>query len=278
MYDLVTPLVAMSAAFAASTAGAQAQATGPVNPQAQSIRPDHRVLELRQYKLVHGAQKDFIPLFDKEFVETQEALGIRLIGQFHDHDRPDRFTWIRDFPNMADRARMLEGFYFGPVWHKFAAVANPMLDDNDDVLLLRPAREGAGFGPSASRPEVGSKPGHAATYFAVIEYLWKDPNEGFSSFFLDHAAPLLKAARLPVLGVYVPEEQPNNFPRLPIRPDKKVLVWFTTSETPEGFDTALAKLRSTPAWKKQVEAALDDARERPPQVLRLDPTPRSALR
>ena len=56
-----------------------------------------------------------------------------------------------------------------------------MLDDNDNVLLLRPAREGSGFGPSGRRAAVGAPTGRSDTYFAVIEYLWKDPNEGFSS-------------------------------------------------------------------------------------------------
>jgi NIPSNAP protein len=259
-------------------AGVAAVAAGaPGGAQVPTSAP-HKVIELRQYKLVHGAQDDFIALFDREFVETQEALGMRLIGQFVDHDRRDRFTWVREFPDMAARAQMLDSFYNGPVWAKHRATANPMLDDNDNVLLLRAARADSAFGASEQRAPVGAFAGKAPTYFAVIEYLWKDPNEGFSSFFLDRAVPLLKQAGLPILGVYVPEEQPNNFPRLPTRPDKKVLVWFTRATSPNDFDAIRSKLTSTPAWRQSVVATLDDAEERPPQVLRLDPTPRSALR
>lgn len=250
----------------------------PATAQTKDIPPpNHKVIELRQYKLTAGAQEQFIPLFDQRFVDSQEAVGMRLIGHFHDHDRRDRFTWIREFPNMTERAKMLQSFYFGPVWKEYKGIANPMLDDNDNVLLLRAARPDSGFGPSAPHPALGARVKATNSIFAVIEYLWKDPNEGFSSFFLDHVAPQLTKAGLPVLGVYVPEEEPNNFPHLPVRPDRKILVWFTKAPHPGDFEKIEARVHATQAWQN-VAATLNDAEERPPQVLRLDPNPRSALR
>jgi len=42
------------------------------------------VLELRQYTL-HPVKRDvLIDLFEREFVERQEALGMKLVGQFRD--------------------------------------------------------------------------------------------------------------------------------------------------------------------------------------------------
>ena len=105
----------------------------------------HPVLELRQYKIVHGKRDAFIALFERKFIESQEELGIRLVGQFRDIDDPDRFVWLRAFGNMDDRGRLLNAFYSGPVWQANRNVANPMLDDNDNVLLLRPAAPSLAF-------------------------------------------------------------------------------------------------------------------------------------
>ncbi len=58
-------------------------------------------------------------------------------GQFADLDDPDRFVWIRGFDDMAAREKTLSEFYFGPVWQAHRDEANPMLVDNDNVLLMR---------------------------------------------------------------------------------------------------------------------------------------------
>ena len=83
---------------------------------------------------------------------------------------------------------------------------------------------------------------------------------------------------LPVLGAYVPEEAPNNFPRLPVRPDTKLFVWFTRADDTAALDAALQRLEISAAWREQVVPRLGGFEERAPQRLRLAPTPRSALR
>src|SRR5439155_10483603 len=42
------------------------------------------IVDLRQYTLYPGTRDGFVELFDREFVETQEASGMRVIGQFRD--------------------------------------------------------------------------------------------------------------------------------------------------------------------------------------------------
>ena len=48
-----------------------------------------------------------------EFVETQEALGIAVIGQFRDLNRPDRFVWLRGFETIEARGQELAAFMMG---------------------------------------------------------------------------------------------------------------------------------------------------------------------
>src|SRR5260370_20138710 len=71
------------------------------------------IVELRQYTL-HPEKRDaLIDLFEREFIETQEAVGIQVIGQFRDVDDPNRFVWLRGFRDMASRAKALQNFYGG---------------------------------------------------------------------------------------------------------------------------------------------------------------------
>jgi hypothetical protein len=261
-----TVMQGLAATGLAAAAGASA---------AQQVAP-HAVLELRQYKIVPGRRDDMVALFDRLFVESQEALGMRIVGQFRGLDGPDRFTWLRTFPDMAARAKQLNDFYFGPVWQAHRGEANPLLYDNDNVLLLKPAAPGLAFAPpKGSRPATMSGGGLVV---ATIYYLWKDPAEGFSAFFAERVAPELAAAGLPVLGAYVPENAENTFPRLPVRQHEKVFVWFTRADNQAAYSAALDRLDARPSWRDGIAPALLDHQERSPQVLRLAPTPRSMLR
>jgi NIPSNAP len=78
------------------------------------------VVELRRYTLRPGARETLVELFEREFIETQEAVGIHLLGQFKDLDDPDVFVWLRGFRDMSVRAAALEAVYGGPVWNSTA--------------------------------------------------------------------------------------------------------------------------------------------------------------
>jgi hypothetical protein len=103
------------------------------------------VVELRQYKLVPGQRETLIALFEREFIKTQEATGMTVIGQFRDLNNPNRFVWLRGFGDMASRARQLEEFYGGPIWKEHREAANATMIDSDNVLLLQRARTNSGF-------------------------------------------------------------------------------------------------------------------------------------
>src|SRR5688500_10172787 len=63
------------------------------------------IVELRDYTLRPGQRDVLIGLFEQNFIEGQEAVGMRVIDHFRDLDDPDRFVWLRGFPDMPSRAR-----------------------------------------------------------------------------------------------------------------------------------------------------------------------------
>jgi hypothetical protein len=115
---------------------------GPISSPQPGCCP---VLELRQYTLKPGQRDVLIDLFERHFVESQEAAGMTLVGQFRDRRRPDRFVWLRGFSNMESRHQALEAFYSGRVWSAHRTEANNTMEDSDDVLLLKPARPALAF-------------------------------------------------------------------------------------------------------------------------------------
>src|SRR5204863_6636074 len=88
------------------------------------------IVELRQYTLHRGKRDVLIDLFDREFIEPQETLGMNILGQFRDLDDPDRFVWLRGFRDMASRAAALQAFYGGPVWKAHRETANATMIDS----------------------------------------------------------------------------------------------------------------------------------------------------
>jgi heme-degrading monooxygenase HmoA len=122
------------------------------------------IVELRQYALHPGQREALITLFDREFVESQEQLGMAVLGQFRDLDDPDRFVWLRGFETLAS-------FYGGQTWRAHSAEANATMIDSDNVLLLRPASARSAFPvPGTSRPPVGHTESPTSLVLATIYY------------------------------------------------------------------------------------------------------------
>jgi hypothetical protein len=151
------------------------------------------VVELRQYTLHPGRRDALIELFDREFVETQEAVGMTVLGQFRDLDDPDRFVWLRGFADMPRRAEALGSFYGGPVWKEHRDEANATMIDSDDVLLLRPASARGGFPtPARTRPSPGEPAASPPSLvLATIWYGHGPFDSEFVEFFERHVRPAL---------------------------------------------------------------------------------------
>src|ERR1035438_2885433 len=71
----------------------------------ESDMTEDGVLELRQYTLLGGKRDTLISIFEKNFIEPQNALGAHVLGTFRDLDDPDRFVWLRGFRDMRSEER-----------------------------------------------------------------------------------------------------------------------------------------------------------------------------
>lgn len=189
---------------------------------------DLNLVELRQYTLRPGRRDDLVELFDRDLVETQEACGMRVLGQFRDLDRPDRFVWLRAFADADARQAALSAFYGGPVWAEHGAAANETMLAWDDVLLLRPVvplrlppdrRLGAGAAPS-SRLTISVHPRAAEASL--------------------HAGDLL--------GLLVSDPTPNTFARLPVREGEDVAVRVGRDGPPVAADQVVRVEATTRSW------------------------------
>jgi hypothetical protein len=238
---------------------------------------DCLVVELRQYTLRPGQRDVLVDLFERAFVETQEAAGMRVLGQFRDLDDADRFVWLRGFRSMDARAQALAAFYGGPVWAAHRDAANATMLDSDNVLLLRLAWSGAGIGALPRRADAAAAAGGGAAQpargvlRATVLHLTQPAQAELLAFCRAHWSALLHGAGARSLAWYVTEPAENNFPRLPVRQGEQVVLSLAM------FEDQATCARFGRVWADDLLPALAPWLLGPAQVLALAPTARSAM-
>src|SRR5580765_1283330 len=259
--------------FLVATVPFAAQTCAMQNPDAQlSLENCCPIVELRQYTLHPGKRDVLIDLFDREFVESQEALGMKIIGQFRDLDNPNRFVWLRGFRDMPSRAQALKDFYGGPVWKGHRGAANATMIDSDNVLLLHPATATSGFafGNKELSP-VGAKETRSELVGATIYYFDAPVDAAFAQFFEKTVKPAVIGSGTTVLAYFVTEHSENTFPALPVRQGENVFVWFARFNDPAAYERHIAALTQSSRWRDEI------SKKREPEILKLSPTTRSLL-
>jgi len=224
------------------------------------------VVELRQYTLHGGRRDELIELFEREFIEPQEAVGARVLGTFRDLDDPDRFVWLRGFENMEARVEALTAFYTGPVWRAHREAANATMVDSDNVLLLRPVAVGDARGLA---PAMASGGGIVAAH---VHYLGRTEPALFAEAFERWLRPRLADIGSEPFAALVTEPAPNDFHRLPVREGEPVFVWLARHAEEATADRAQARLAGLSGWRDGVPEAALPALMRKPERLRLTPT------
>jgi hypothetical protein len=236
-----------------------------------------RVIELRRYVLHPGRRDELIDLFERQFIEPQEALGMRIVGTFRDLDDPDRFVWLRGFADLSARADALAAFYGGPVWQRHRDAANATMLDSDDVFMLRPARADASFAHSQSpRAPIDALPARPPGLVTItLCPLRAAPDEALLQGWDDFVRPAWIGAEGELLACLVSETAPNNFPRLPVREGEPVIAWFTRfadvdAQQRHATRVAASGCLSAPGWTTHLAGV--------PATTRLVATRRSSLR
>jgi hypothetical protein len=225
------------------------------------------IIELRQYLLHRGRRDELIELFDRELVETQEALGIRVVGQFRDVDRPNHFVWLRGFDDHATRRDSLAAFYGGPVWQKHGRAAAATMIDSDDVHQLK-AIEGL----TIRRPSDRDEPGDRGSVLIVVTHRRSADHD---DLIRNELIPTVEAAGFQTVALYTTDPTENTYPALPVRPSN-VLVWLGAGENLEALDAAADQV-SIVRRELARHTSANGLHEMLIDVLRLEPTARSCL-
>lgn len=249
-------------------------------PEVYSQHPEifYPVVELRQYTLHPNQREVLIELFEREFIESQEAVGMNPFGIFRNLDDPDQFVWLRGFSDMATRGQALPAFYGGPTWKANSKAANATMIDSDNVLLLRPARPSSGFSlENRQRNPAGSRETSQELVAATIYYFAEPVGEDFLTVFEGKLKPILQASGASVLAYFVTEDSQNNFPALPVREGDNVMVWFAKFQNKALYEKFQAALSDSNQWQDMLAEVSTQYFKKPPELLKLTPTARSLI-
>lgn len=187
------------------------------------------VIELRQYTLHAGRRDELIELFEREFVESQEACGIELVGTFRDVSDPERFVWLRRFPDMVARAASLEAFYDGAVWREHRTAANATMVDSDDVLLLRPVSDRFDVARKRRTASAEAGPRGSALALSIADVSGWDEDAVTAAFESD-VAPALVAAGFSLVAGWVTAH--DRTPSRGFRSARMPMSWCGSAQEP----------------------------------------------
>lgn len=235
------------------------------------------VFELRQYTLHPGQRDVLVNEFDDNFVEGQEAQGMRIIGQYRDLDDPDRFVWLRSFSDMEGRQAALTKFYSGSIWKAHGKAAAGTMVDSDNVLLLRPLRPDTAFAASTTvLPPPGARGPGKGVLVASIVYVERNTPTQLGAFFEQELKPRWETQGAAVIAQMVSEHSSNTYPSLPVRERENVFVWFSLFADQAAVQKHQGALAESMQWREAAGKLTRWTHHRI-ETLHLEPTGRSRL-
>jgi hypothetical protein len=233
---------------------------------------DFQVFEFRRYTIKEGERAHFAQYFESYFPEAFQQLGALAFGQFYERSQPSGFTWIRGFKNMDERAKVNAAFYYGPLWKEHKSTLNEIMVDSDNVLLLGPLRPERGLITLPAVDPVSETKGAQGVVVAQIFSIKANHVEAFAQQ-AEATFARFRATGVREAGVLVTLDVANNFPQHPVRTDGPYLIWLGLAENNQKLEQfKLLAEQSSPSLT--ATGLLRGA----PELLILDPTPRSRLR
>jgi hypothetical protein len=227
------------------------------------------VIEFRRYTIADGERENFARYFDTYFPEAIQQLGGIAVGQFFERDHPSHFTWLRAFPSTDVRGTANAGLYYGPVWKEHRNTMNEHMLDHSNVLLLRTLRPENGITILPAVDPVRERDGARGVGIAHIFAVKPDGLDAFTRAAIaavkSYAVPDVREA-----AVLTTLDGPNTWPQHPVRTDGPFVVWIGIAKNDAIVRPVADRISSS-------LAATGLLREEPELVI-LDPTPRSRLR
>lgn len=256
--------------FLIGTAGsATCSSAAPRAPEASSVF-EPTLFELRNYATRPGRRDALIAMFERSFLDAYEAGGTRVIGTFRNLDAPDVWVWMRAFRDAASRGQALANFYASTAWRRESGPANATIADASNALLLRLAS-----GQAAAAPV---SPALARSVILVDIYvLGAGTEDAFAAHYQREAAPMMSVLGGAPFATFVTDRSPNSFPRQRVRTDT-VFVSLTRFETLDACAAFEVARDASEAWRTRIQPEIASRLIAPSEILRLQPTARSALR
>jgi len=234
---------------------------------------DFHVIEFRRYNIQEGGREMFAQYFEAYFPEAFQQIGAIAAGSFFERDNNCGFTWIRAFHTIEDRAVANTAFYYGPLWKEHRSTINGLMTAFDNVLLLRPLRSERAIPVLPAVDPVREPEGAQGVVVAHIFPLKRED----ANFFLKEAEATFAAylaAGAREAGVLVTLDVPNNFPQHPVRTDGHYFVWLGILKHNQALHDRFLPVAERFARSLAATGLLREE----PELLVLDPTPRSRLR
>ncbi|MES2070683.1 MAG: NIPSNAP family protein [Pseudomonadota bacterium] len=242
-------------------------------PSAPNVAKDYQVVEFRRYIIKKDGREQFALYFESYFPEAFQQLGAIAFGQFFERGHGQGFTWLRGFQSMDARAVVNSAFYYGQVWKEHRSTLNNLIEDSDNVYLMRPLSPGRGVAVMPAVDPIHEPKGAqgilVAQLFAVkagnIDRFAEQAEQVFARY---------RAAGIREAGVLVTLDAPNNFPQLPVRSDGPYLLWLGLARDQQMLDSAWTPLAAQSLHSLAAGGLLTQT----PEQIVMDPAQRSRLR